>query len=220
MKTSMKSLCATIVASLALTALMAVPARASDITLDDTLSNDLVLVTWNNFIDMMMSCSSGTVNSGSGSMLCDESGPIVFQGFTTAHTGHQLFAANLYEGQVGHSPVSDTLDIQLQDDGFGDSIVRGVFWSDADPSGLTAVGAGYDPTCTFNSGSCVRNISELLGPGFDFDLNPNFNQPPLTVSVRSDVEPAAPEVPEPASLLLLGTGLAATVRRIRRKKIA
>lgn len=84
-------------------------------------------------------------------------------------------------------------------DDFGDSL------NPAGPDG------GNGVTFTFNGGNVVLSLDGPLGdddsgsPRFDVTGPQNFDDPNLTV------------VPEPGSFMLLGTGLALAVRRLRRR---
>jgi len=181
------------------------PARAdSFITIDDTAANDSVQLTWGGGLFTSFTVSSNCVATGTaaaGSANCSsEALPIVLglDGPGTLGTGPTTINANIWDDFVG-GLLSDT--VSIVGTATSSSTVHGVLTFQSDVDGGPALtplagGAGISPFDFVENGLPLSGV--LGGPG---SLNPT------TITLTSDAE-----VPEPASLLLLGSGLLVLAR--------
>jgi hypothetical protein len=200
--------------------LLAGPAHAgaiSFITIDDTLPNDHVALTWGGafpgaFTSFSLSsnctAAAGTVaNAGSADCLETSAGVLTLTGVGTLGGGNNTINVNIWEDHIG-GVLSDTLSIvgtQLTSD-----TVRGVLTFRSDVEGGPALTPllGGEGIGLFDFVETGVPLTGMLGS--PDSLNP------VLITATSDAD-----VPEPSSMLLLGSGaVIATARRLRNRRQA
>ena len=177
----------------------AMPAQAASITIDDTAANDTITISWDHFESFFINFGQNLGPSGTVSGLSEQ--------FPISFTGN-WFASIFGQG---------TTDVYFLERGTGQGsdLFHGTYGGGGGPNPATI-------NASFQSDS--GNNSLLVPPGavtiFEDDPNHEIgrllrNLPSdLTIYVASDVDP----VPEPTSILLLGTGLVFAARRWRTRQ--
>ena len=178
--------------------LMPASASAASIHIDDL--TDVVTISWDGFLTFNFN-DTPMDPSGSASVPETAIGPtFVFNG-TWAGSGPagEYIIRLLEPGSGSFGPISDIIQASYPVDVFGQHIYGG-FQSDFEDN--LFLGPGIEETGGY------QLLNEVLG-----------NPVGLDIFVRSDCEgcPQPPEVPEPASLFLLGSGLVFGARRWRKR---
>ena len=186
---------ATGLATAALCLAGASPARAASITINDTLANETVTISWEGFVSFSINFGANLGASGTVSGLSEQF-PIAINGDWFANTFGQG-ATDVYFLEPGTGQVSD--------------LFHAVYGG----------GGGPNPASLNASFQSIDGIPLPPGAVTIFEDDPNHeigrllqNLPSnLTITVFSDVE----VVPEPGSIFLLGSGLIFSVRRWSRR---
>jgi len=177
-------------------------AQAANITASETIADIATLVGTQFDVTAFVATNGLEAADGTGAFLANQTA-----------TGQALVV--LLEGVGG--PFSDWFQIiysSTAGGGFGTENVTVHWRSDANPGGLPPLPVGVVPQFLVETG-VVQDITALLGAsaaasGFAFPSN-------ITIQVQSD--PSGAEIPEPASIVLLGTGLLASARAAARKRM-
>jgi len=152
----------------------------------------------------------------------------VLDGTTILSPSLGTASATVSEGTVASGPITHTFTGQFITGGDFVQPTSGVIAftdagggiSDILTFSYTGGGSGGIGTLTGSFVSDVEGGSALVAPDgatLVSEATPfNFSNTQITASARSDIEP----VPEPASLLLLGSGLGAVTMRLRKRKAA
>ena len=152
----------------------------------------------------------------------------VLDGTTILSPSLRTASATVSEGTVASGPITHTFTGQFITGGDFVQPTSGVIAftdagggiSDILTFSYTGGGSGGIGTLTGSFVSDVEGGSALVAPDgatLVSEATPfNFSNTQITASARSDIEP----VPEPASLLLLGSGLGAVTMRLRKRKAA
>lgn len=199
-------------AVVALVALGAPAARAASISIDDANPNETITFSGSGFINFLegsprfFTVNGQNYNGGGFSVPgISEASPVTFSGLYyqnnqnhTSGTRTLYLVEDLYSGAI-----SDILTVtwarQGAFNGSGEvTTVSGSFRSDDENHNLGYLTGNENPLDVFLEGGPV-----------------NFAVPDLSFTVESDAPPA---VPEPASLVLLGTGMAAVAWRHRKAR--
>jgi hypothetical protein len=173
----------------------ATPARAANITIDDTLANDTITISWEGFVSFSINFGSNLGASGTVSGLSEQF-PIAING--------DWFANMFGQG---------TTDVYFLEPGSGQ----------ASDMFHAVYGGGGGPNPASLNASFLSVDGTPLPPGamtiFEDDPNHEIGRllqglpSNLTITAISDVEP----VPEPGSIFLLGSGLVFGARRWSRR---
>lgn len=193
----------TAAAVVGMTLITALPVRAASFIINDTLPSELVELTFSGFSSVFLSANCTQAGSPA---TCTEDSVIAFSGFWTSNQPIGKVGVNLWEDFVG-GVLSDYAKITISGDTPDVRHLSVVFQSDSELGPpLVPISPGeVDPDKLFN-----------LVEGFPPQFLVSFEN--LDVQIASDPPEVLQPIPEPASMLLFGTGLAVVCARRLRKR--
>jgi hypothetical protein len=213
--------------------LTVIPAHAATLSIVDTSTNpDLIALTWSGFLTAVVTGTNCVTQATT--TTCSEAGsgtpaaiaPVNFDGTWISDTPidgpYDTSAFNLFESVGG--PLSDSLavkvEVALDDTGAPTRRrLRLIFRSAAEGGvALTPFTAQQQLTAPiFGGNTILEDLANEIETGETIDLNDADGRPDGQATIHLFVTSDAPEaVPEPASIVLLATGLAGVVARRRR----
>lgn len=191
----------TAAAVVGMTLITALPVRAASFIINDTLPSELVELTFSGFSSVFLSANCTQAGSPA---TCTEDSVIAFSGFWASNQPIGKVGVNLWEDFVG-GVLSDYAKITVSGDTPDVRHLSVVFQSDSE----------LGPPLVPVSPGEVNQLFDLV-EGFPPQFFLNYDN--LNLQIASDPPETLQPIPEPASMLLFGTGLAIVcARRLRER---